>query len=354
MVNGLMVNSMTSAIDKHVSLDATLVAQFSTMVHGLNFTMLLYVVAKLGIADLLKDGGRTVDELAEATGTLSHRLYRILRALVSLGIFSQDRPRYFTLTPMGQLLRSDWKNSCRDFLIMQGSEWHVRGWANILHCLQADESALKGVFGLNLFEYLHKDPHAAATFDHAMTAASIRQAAAVCEAYDFSDLHTIVDVGGGQGILLRRILKSFSSLQGILFDQPEVVKDVVDAVRAESLGDRCQVIHGNFLHEPLPKADGFILKYILHDWGDGEAERILQNCRRSIESQGRIIVIDAVIQGAAPWTQTVVDIEMMTMTSSGLERTAEEFRILFSGAGFKVTKIIPTRSGLSIVEGIPV
>jgi hypothetical protein len=323
-------------------------------IHGLVQTQLLFVAARLGIADLLADGGRPVEELARLTGTIESRLYRILRALASMGVFAESKARWFEMTPMAQLLRSDHPESLRNLAIMMGSNWHVRGWANILDGVRSEESPLGRTLGEDMFDFFGRNPLEASVFDEAMACVSTRQADAICRAYDFPQSGTVVDVGGGSGLLLFAILAANPGLSGILFDRSAVVAAARAFIQARGLNARCRAVEGDFFASVPPGGDVYVLKYIVHDWGDSEASRILGNCRRALNRDGRVAVIDTVVAERAPtFEQTSLDIEMMVIRASGLERTEAQFSALFRAAGLRLTRVIPTRSGLSVVEGIP-
>lgn len=324
------------------------------MIFGSVVTQMIAVAARLDIADLVAEGDRSVDELADMTNSHAPSLYRLLRALASVGIFAETEPHHFTLTPLAGRLQSDVPFSLKGFAILFGSEFYYRSWANLLHSVQTGESALELTYGMNLFDYLHQHPGDAAIFNEAMTSVSGREAAAVRDAYDFSGFQTLVDVGGGHGILLTTILKANPSLQGILFDRPPVVAGASALLQQEGVVERCQVVGGDFFTDVPAGADAYILKYILHDWDAGRARRILENCRAAVVPGGRVLVVDTVIPaGNTPFLGKLRDIVMLSMTPGGVERTEAEFQELFSGAGFKLNRVIPTKSIVSIIEGIP-
>lgn len=331
--------------------DPILSLKLSRLIHGLVHTQLIFVAAKLGIADLLADGAKSTTELANATSVIESRLYRVMRALASIGIFAEDKPRQFKLTPLAIPLQSNIPESQRDFAIMMGSQWHVSAWANIMHCLKSEASAFEDVFKCGLFEYLEEHPNDGAVFNNAMTFTSRKHTEAICGAYDFANATTLVDVGGGHGFLLSALLKRHPTLSGILFDLPSVAETATEHLRSEGLDQRCQVVGGDFF-EALPKGgDLYMLKYIVHDWDDADAVQILQNCRDAMNPGASLLLIEAVVPARnASFGKTWSDIEMMVMLSNGKERTETEFQDLFSRAGLALRQIIPTRSELSILE----
>lgn len=329
-------------------------AQVLEMVMGKAVTQLLHVAARLGIADLLSDGPQSVDDLADATDTQASSLYRTLRALAGLGVFAETEPRHFSLTSLAEPLRTDASDSVRDFAIMFGSGWHNRAWSNLLHSVRAGEPAFDRAFGEGLFEHLQAFPERLAVFNDAMTSLSRQDAGAVMQAYDFSGFDTVVDVGGGHGFLLAKILSAYPSIRGVLLDVPEVAAGARATVEAAGVQDRCQIVEGDFFESVPEGADAYILKLIIHDWDDERAITILQNCREVMSSDAALLVVNAVVPpGNEPYIGKLVDIEMLVMTPGGKERTEEEFRQLLNEAGFELTRTIPTPSYLYILEGQP-
>lgn len=329
-------------------------AQLLQMIAGKATTQLIFVAATLGIADLLRDGPKSIDELAEATDTHTPALYRILRALAGLGIFVETEPRYFALTPLAEPLRTGTDDSLRDFAILFGSDWHNSAWSNLLHSVRTGEPALDHAVGMDLFEYLHAHPEKFGVFNDAMTALSRQDADAISHSYDFSDYDTIVDVGGGHGFLLAEILKTNPATEGILLEVPQVADGAQATMKAAGVLDRCEIVTGDFFERVPEGGDAYILKLILHDWDDEHARRILANCRKAMPADGTLLVVNAVIPpGNDPYIGKLVDIEMLVMTPGGCERTEGEFRQLFANAGFELTRTISTPSYLYILEGRP-
>lgn len=322
------------------------------MITGKIKTQLIFVAAKLKIADLLKNGPKSVEELAEVTSSHPESLFRILRALASLGVFAERETRIFEMTPMAERLKSDHTDSVRALAVFLGSEWHNRAWSNLLHSIQTGECAFESVFKTKVFNYLERNPEEGEIFHHAMNSFSRRKAVNIAEAYNFSNFKSLVDVGGGHGVLLNTILKANPSLQGVLYDMPSVVKGAVSLLESEGLNDRCQIQGGNFFKSVPRGADAYILKHIIHDWDDANAEKILQNCGNAMASGGKVLLVETVIPaGNDPFPAKLADIEMLVIPG-GIERTEEKFKTLFSRAGFKLKRIIPTGTDISIIEGI--
>lgn len=319
-------------------------------------TQSIYVAAKLGIADLLQDGAKSSEELAKSTVVDAESLYRVLRALASIGIFREDENRHFQLTPMAELLRSGVPGSLRDVAIMCGGEdWRWQPLGKILYSVKTGKPASDYVNGMPIFEYLSQNPEAAAIFNAAMTSFSTVETTGVVAAYDFSSIQTLVDVGGGHGSLLTSILQANPTLKGIIYDLPSVVAGANQYLEAIGLKERCQVIGGDFFASVPSGGDAYIMKHIIHDWDDQRCIKILQNCHQVMPENGKVLVVEAVISGPnEPSVGKLIDIEMLTMTTGGRERTASEYKELFAAAGFKLTNIIPTPSNVSVIEGVKV
>jgi hypothetical protein len=306
----------------------------------------IYVAAELGIADLLADGPKTVDQLAGATGALPQSLYRLLRMLAGYGVFAENNVGRFQLTAAGALLQT---GALRDAVRrMSPAEWNAYG--DLLHNIKTGESAFTHVFGVGFFDYLSAHPDAQERFDRGMANAANAENPVVASAYDFGKFRRIVDVGGGRGGLLAEILKAHASPKGVLFDQPQVVAQP-DYLTAAGVLDRCKVVAGNFF-EPVPKgADAYVLKRIIRDWNDDISEGILRRCCNAVADGGRVIVVDAVAPAGNDFHFSKPSDLLMMVLLDGKERTEEDFRALFGRAGLKLNRIVSTPSAVSIIEG---
>ncbi len=323
------------------------------LIDGFRKTQLIHVAAKLRIADLLKEGPKNCDELAQLAGARSQALYRVLRALVSMGICAENEDGRFELTPLAAPLQTGVPGSLRAWAIMSGNEWH-RSWGDLLHTVRTGEPAFEHVFGLEQWEYLARNPEAAETFNESMAEMMEHASAAIVAAYDFSRIATIVDVGGGHGSLIVAILKANPGLRGILFDRSYVVESAGNLLDGEGVAGCCQLVAGDFFRSVPGRGDAHILKWIIHDWDDDRAVAILKNCRRALPPNGRLLVVERVIPpGNEPFEGKMGDI-MMLVLGGGLERNEAEYEALLAAAGFAMTKIVPTASPFSIIEGVPV
>ena len=322
------------------------------MMTGYWISKAIYLAAKLGIADLLADGLVSSDELAAATQTHAPSLYRVLRALASVEIFSEVAPGRFAFTPMAELLRSGTPNSMRALAIMYAEEQY-RAWGDVLHSVRTGQPAFDHAFGMSYFEYFAKHPEASRVFNEAMVGWTNQVVDAVVAAYDFSAFGTIVDVGGGHGALLAAILRSNPAARGILFDLPHVVEGAEPFLAAAGVADRCTRVGGDFFAEIPAGADAYVLAQILHDWDDERSLAILRQVRRAVPDHGKLLVVELVLpEGNEPAFGKWMDLHMMVLLS-GRERTAAEYATLFRATGFDLARTLPTPTGQSIVEALP-
>jgi copper chaperone CopZ len=235
---------------------------------------------------------------------------------------------------------------------MGGREWHGRGWAHLEHCVRTGKQALDRIYGTPVFEFFGKHPEEAQIFNDAMTALSTIDSPAVAESYSFDQIHSIVDVGGGHGLLLATILARNPHMRGTLYDVPRVVEGAKDGP-LKPLMERCTVASGDMFSSVPAGADAYIMKHIIHDWPDDLCLKILKACRKSVNAGGRVLVVDWVIQPGNDFSPgKFLDLQMLIFPG-GCERSEKQFRDLFAAAGWQLTRIVPTAAGESIVEGIP-
>jgi hypothetical protein len=327
-------------------------AVLTEMITGSLGSQAVYVAAQLGIADLLAAGPKNVDELALAAEADAPSLYRVLRALASFGVFQEHDNQVFSLTPTGELLRSDSPRSLRDLAIFMGEDWHWRVWGRTLYSVRTGKAAWAQVHGQEVFPYFANNPEAAKIFDRAMTSLSNLAIKAVVDGYDFSGIETLVDVAGGHGRLLTTILDEHLSMRGVLFDQSHVIAGAKDNEHVRALAQRCELVSGDFFESVPAGADGYIMKHIIHDWDDKRALQILRNIRNVMREDGRVMLVEAVItnEGQRDFGK-LLDIEML-VSPGGKERTAAEYEELFAKAGLKMTQIVPTKSPYSVIEAV--
>ncbi|NEP43317.1 MAG: methyltransferase, partial [Okeania sp. SIO2H7] len=265
------------------------------MVSGYWISQCLHVIAKLGIAELLTDSPKHCDELAAATNTHSDTLYRVLRALASVGVFAETESRHFRLTPLAECLDGDTPNSVKDLAIMLGEKEHYGPWGELLYSVRTGESAFEHSYGIPFFQYVQENPPTGEAFDRAMTENSDGENKAIAQTYDFSEIKILVDVAGGAGSLIAAILRNNPHLKGILFDLPQVIEKAPPVLKNAGVSGRCQLVGGDFFTSIPAAGDAYLLKHIIHDWDDEKAIAILRNCRRAMGKQGRVLVIEEVI-----------------------------------------------------------
>jgi hypothetical protein len=317
------------------------------LIFGKWVSMAVSVAAKLRLADKLNTP-KTAAELAAETNTHPESLYRLLRALASVGVFASDTAGKFRLTPVGELLRTGVPGSMRGVADYCGADWSWKAWGSLLDTVKTGRTAFNEVFGEGCFDYLSKHPTEQAVFDEGMTGFSGAESDAVAAAYDFSGIGTLVDVGGGHGHLLGTILKKTPALRGVLFDAPHVVAGA--KVAAMGVADRCTAVGGNFFESVPAGGDAYILKHIIHDWNDADCGRILRNIRKVSKPGTKLLLVELVIPpGDDPHPGKLLDLEMLVV-ASGKERTEVEYAALVAASGFKLTRVVPTQSPASVVE----
>jgi SAM-dependent methyltransferase len=320
------------------------------MLGGYWITQAIYVAAELGIADMLAKGPLTVEALAEQSDADSKSLYRVLRALASAGIFSENGDRTFSLTPLAENLRSDIPGSQRSFAIMSGTEF-FQTWGGLLHSVRTGEDAFSKVYGKAFFEYMTDHPDRHRIYDTAMNGIHDFETEPVLNAYDFSRFSSIVDVGGGNGLHLAKILQRNPALNGVMFDLPAVAESANAVISGFGLNGRCRIVGGDFFSSVTSGADAYIMRHVIHDWEDDKAISILSNCREAMNPGGRVLVVESVIPGGnTPCFGKWLDLMMLLV--NGLERTEEQYRQLFKDAGLRLNRVVPTGHEVSIIEGI--
>ncbi|HUR99307.1 MAG TPA: methyltransferase [Pyrinomonadaceae bacterium] len=309
------------------------------------------LAAQLGLADLLAEKPQTAAELAARTGSHEPSLYRVIRVLASVGIFSEGDDGKFGLTPMGGLLRTDAPNSLRDFAIMQSQDWLWRNFAALPYSVETGNIAHDKVHGIDNWTFLSQNAELEAVFNRAMTNLSLSAVPPILQAYDFSDVRKLVDIAGGHGFLLASVLKANPEMKGVLFDQPSVVAGAEELLGREGVRDRVELASGDFFAAVPDGADAYIMKHIIHDWNDAQCVDILRNIRNAMDERGKVLICEMVVpEGNEPSPSKILDIQMM-VNLSGKERTAKEFEDLLKRSGFRLTRIVPTMSPFSIVEG---
>jgi len=331
--------------------------RLNRLIGGYRISRAIAVVVGLGIPDLLAGGPRNSDDLAQATKTRASALYRVLRLLVGVGLFKEVAPREFRLTPLGAGLRTDIPGSMGAMALMHLDSAKWRSWDDLLFSVRTGETAFPHVHGVEIFDYLQQHPDAAEVFQQAMTANTARSGAAITQAYDFTGVERLVDVGGGHGLFLATILQAYPTLRGVLFDRPEVVEGASMSLIAAGIADRCEIVGGDFFAEVPEGGDIYLLRQIIHDWDDARATLILAKCRRAMPVSGKALVVESAISDDYQQSLPVLQLDLeMLVNFGGLQRTEAEYGTLFAAAGFRLRNVIPLGDSaqFSIFEALPV
>ena len=318
-------------------------AELRRIVNSYQLSQAIHVAAVLGIADLLADGPRTTDELAAATETDQRALYRLLRALAAFGLLHEGEQRRFSLTELGDPLRTDAPESVAGWAAFVGRRNVRDAWSFLLETIRTGENSFKLAHGISVWEYRAQHRDEGEIFDRAMASSTQLVTRSLIKAYDFGRFGTIVDVGGGNGSLLCALLTEYPSLNGVLFDQPHVVEGV-------DLGERGRVVAGSFFESVPAGGDAYLLKWIIHDWEDEEALAILRNVRRN---PGALLVVERIVDPPNQGPETKLGDLNMLVGPGGQERTREEFEALFEAAGYELVGDTSTDSGMHVLEGTP-
>jgi len=321
------------------------------MLAGFQSTQALHVAARLGIVDHLAQGPKTSRELASAVGAHEPSLSRFLGFLATTGVLAIDKEGLFTATEMGQLLRSDHPQSKRQWALLLGSPLFWRPWGELYEAVMTGLPAFEQVFGEPFFAYLGRNEQDSQLFNAAMTSDG-SAVPEILDAYDFSGLKRIVDVGGGQGSLVVGILAQYPEARGVVYDLPSAIADAPHTLKTPEVARRCEFVGGDMFESVPAGGDAYILKRIVHNWSDEEAIRVLRNCRRAMSGNGRVLLIETIRQPGREYDPAGGGDLMMLVLVTGRERTEEEYRSLYEEAGFRLSKVWPA-GWRSIIEGVP-
>jgi len=307
----------------------------------------IFVAAKLGIADLLADGPKDIADLARSSHAHAPTLYRVMRALASIGIFSEvDRGR-FGLTPLAEELKT---GAMRSSVLLFHSAWSDEAWGCLLESVLTGGTAFAIAHGKPLSDWLETNPDAAQIFNEANAKRATSSCHAVLDACDFTGIETLTDVGGGLGVLLAEILVAHPGMHGILAETPGVLPAARRAMEARGIQDRCRFVECDFFQEIPGGSDAYLLSNILHDWSDERCRAILDHCRRAMTRDSRLLIVEMIVPpGNAFSPAKLMDLEML-VTTGGRERTEEEFRALLACSGFDLVEINPTPEGVFVLE----
>jgi hypothetical protein len=324
------------------------------MANAFQLSQLVHVAAQLNIGDLLASGPRTIEELAQATNTHEPSLKRLLRALAAVGVVSEEADGRLSLTSTGVPLRSDVPGSLRDTLRFVVGPWLWRSWGELLESVTTGQPAFDRLWGMSNFDYWRENPQVGELHDRFFTAMAALTAPQIAAAYDFGRFGTVVDVGGSEGALLAAVLEAHPKTRGILFDLPHVVATAPEFLSASGVAGRCEIVAGDFFSSVPDGGDAYVLKSVLHDWSDEQCGQIVQQCRKAMAPEGKLLVVEQVFPdriAERPSTlQTArLDLAMLLQTQGGRERTQSEYAQLLGGAGLELEEAVRTASPFSIL-----
>ncbi len=322
--------------------------------YGAVKTQAIHLAALLGLADLVKDGPKSVAELAQATAMHQSSLYRLLYALASCGYFVEVEPGVFAQSPLSFTLRTDIPHSLHALAIMQGEGWQWQPLQYALRSIQTGKEVFSEIFGKDYWGYLSEDnPEAGRLFAQAMRSVSVQGDLAVARGYDFSSAGTIIDIAGGEGSLLTTILQTYPASHGILFDQAAVIEAARQHPSINELQSRLTLVAGNFFEAIPSGGDIYTVKHIIHDWEDAECIQLLSNCSKVMNVGSRLLVVDEIIVPGKKIPSGVALLDLLLhFILPGRKRSEEEHRALFAAAGLQLTHIYPTESNYVILETV--
>jgi len=324
----------------------------ASMLYGYRLSQALSVAATLGLADALAEGPRTADELAPELGCNAAALNRLMRLLAAAGALDEDGERRFALTPVGELLRSGVPGSMREPAILQGRPEVLAAYGKLEHSIRTGEIAFEAEFGESIWQYRSRRPAQAAQFNRTMATWSGLVAPVLAATFDFSSVGSVADIGGGSGMMIAGLLKAHPNLTGIVFDQPSVVEESRPILEEAGVAGRAKAVGGDFF-ESVPQADVYVMKSILHDWGDDDCVRILRTIAARATPTTRLLVVERVLGGPnQDLPGKLSDIHMLVMPG-GLERTLEEWRDLLRAGGWELARTAPLAGGWELIETAP-
>lgn len=325
------------------------------LIQGAQITQCIFVAAKLGLADLLKDGPQHLATLAQMTNTHAPSLFRILRLLAAVDLLTQEEELSFALTPLGSYLQSEIVGSLRNTALFFGEiAWPT--WGAALHSVTTGEVAFEQVFGLTFWDYCARHPEIAALFNQTMTEGTASVAPTIATAYDFTASSTLVDVGGGHGQMLASILQAYPNLSGVLFDLPHVVAGAPSLLEAAGVANRCEIVGGDAFTTVPAGYETYLLSRVIHDWDDEHALALLSRCRQAMQHRGKVLLVAerVILSDVAPSLLVLEADTQMLVVAGGKERTDVEFRALFAAAGFELLRLLPVLPPYFLLEAVSI
>jgi O-methyltransferase domain/Dimerisation domain len=323
-------------------------AQLMKFIVGKWISKPIYVAAELGIADMLAEGSKSIEELAQASQSHAPSLYRMMRALASVGIFFETGGKRFELTPIAECLKN---GAMRSVALMFNSDWSEKAWGYFMDSVRTGDTAFEKAHGMPVSDWLEKNPRAADVFNEANAVKAANSHRIIVDAYDFSGINTLTDVGGGLGVLMAEILIANPLMKGVVADIPSVIQEARKIIRSRGLEDRCEAVVCDFFKKIPAGSDGYLMSHILHDWSADQCKIILKNCHKAMTPESKLLVVEMVIPlGNQPSIAKLLDLEML-VTTGGRERTEKEFKTLLESSGFELSRIIATKESIWVIEG---
>jgi O-methyltransferase/methyltransferase family protein len=324
-------------------------AQIMKFIVGKWISKPIYVAAELGIADMLAEGPKSIEELALSSQSHAPSLYRMMRALASVGIFFETDGKRFELTPMAECLKT---GAMKSVALMFNSDWSDKAWGYFMDSVKTGNTAFEKAHGMPVSDWLVKNPRAAEVFNEANAVKAANSHRAIVDVYDFSGVNTLTDVGGGLGVLMAEILIANPLMKGVVADIPSVIQDARKTIRSRGLENRCQAVECDFFKEIPAGSDGYLMSHILHDWSTDQCKIILKNCHKAMKPESKLLLVEMIVPtGNQPSIAKLLDLEML-VTTGGCERTETEFKSLLESSGFKLSRTISTKESICVIEGI--
>ncbi len=324
-------------------------AQLMKYIVGKWISKPIYVAAELGIADMLAEGPKSIEELAQRSQSHAPSLYRMMRALASVGIFSETEDKWFGLTPMAECLKN---GAMRSAAILFNSDWSDKAWGCFMDSVKTGDTAFEKAHGMSVSDWLKENPQAADVFNEANAAKAATSHRAIVDVYDFSGINTLTDVGGGLGTLMAEILTANPLMKGIVADIPSVIQEAGRIIQSLGLQERCETVECDFFSEIPAGSDGYLMSHILHDWSADQCQIILSNCHKAMKPESTLLIVEMIVPpGNQPSIAKLLDLEML-VTTGGRERTEEEFRTLLESSGFELSRTIATMESIWVIEAI--
>ncbi len=324
-------------------------AQLMNFIVGKWISKPIYAAAEFGIADILAEGPKSIEEIAQISKTHAPSLNRVMRALASVGIFSETEDNQYELTPMAECLKT---GAMRSIALMFNSDWNEKAWTCFIDSVRTGETPFKKAHGMPITDWLGKNPQAEKMLGEANALKAANSHRAIVDVYDFSGINTLTDVGGGFGVLIAEILSANPLMKGIVAEHPSIVQAAKETIRAREIQDRCEAVECDFFKEIPAGTDAYLMSHILHDWKDEECQVILKNCHNAMKPESKLLIVEMIIPpGNGPSIAKLLDLEMFVITG-GRERTENEYKYLLESSGFKLSRIISTKEGISVIEGM--